>query len=178
MRCDPYLMFVSIVVLGFLILSIHPSRRGENEHRIPCVCNVRQIGLACKQYAIDHQDHFPNSFLELIPDHYLRVDRIYLCPDHPPPKEQLTEKNLEQLSSYILVKNLTEKADSDMPLVIEKPYMHKDGGNVFFVDGHASWVDKKELRELYKKAGIDAEILKKKSEERSIFQKIFDYFHF
>ena len=81
-------------VLIFMILVTLPSHSNRHEQsRVPaCISNVRQIGLAFRQYAVDHDGAFPcvgstndpvNScsvFKQLTNGNYLAVGKIYLCP--------------------------------------------------------------------------------------------------
>ncbi len=127
----------------------------ESAKRAHCQSNIRQIGLACKQYSVNHRDRFPIRLTELIDGGYLNLSEVFLCPDDLALKKLLAKENLDALSSYFLVKNLKESDSSDSPLILEKPNHHGgDGGNVFYVGGHAAWVKADKLEQLYKEAGI------------------------
>lgn len=139
---------VSATIGSFLVLFLMMpacGRVGCGRGR-PCMNNVRQIGLACKQYAIDHDDRLPNRFSDL--KEYMPLGKIFFCQSQPIPKEELTWENVDRLASFALVQNLTEAADSDQPLIIEKAGGHKGGGNVFFIGGQAKFEDETELRAL------------------------------
>lgn len=103
--------------------------------------SIRQIGLACKQYAIDHDGRFPDRISQLQTDNYLSPGKIDICPSAVFPQESLTAENVDRLASYVILQGLTEAADPEQALVIEKWGSHKgQGGNVFRVGGQAGWV--------------------------------------
>jgi hypothetical protein len=134
------LLVAAVVWAGILTPSTRPTRTST---RSPCLNNIRQIGLACKQYAVDNDEKFPNSFRDLIPGDYLRICKIYICPSDENYKliqKRLDENSVDELSSYVLVRGLTEAVDSDTPLIVEKPHLHQNqGGHVFFVGGQAGF---------------------------------------
>jgi prepilin-type N-terminal cleavage/methylation domain-containing protein len=46
------------LLAGFLLPALVPSR-GTGHHRIHCVSNLKQIGLAMRMFSNDHEDKFP-----------------------------------------------------------------------------------------------------------------------
>jgi len=50
----------------------------EKAHRIKCISNIKQIGLAARLWSIDHEDLFPNDFLTM--SNELNSPRILICP--------------------------------------------------------------------------------------------------
>ncbi len=144
-----------------------PLTRVEVRHNIICAHNMRQIALACKQYALDN-DKIPNSFSDLFSGNYLAPSEIFLCPADPNPVTVITAENVDRESSYMFFsKNLKDSDDSDTPLIIEKKNQHVShhgeagkGGNIAFIGGQCIFVadaDKylKEYREKRKKAGSE-----------------------
>ncbi len=90
-------LVVAISVIALLIALVIPvmARARERQARSYCLSNIRQIGLAFKQYSIDGLDFFPpypypvgvnpyatssSVFLGLTNGHYLHVGSIYVCP--------------------------------------------------------------------------------------------------
>jgi hypothetical protein len=59
---DVLIVVATVAVLGGLAYSgFNPLRRHRNPARITCVNNLRQMGLACRVWANDHQDKFATS---------------------------------------------------------------------------------------------------------------------
>src|SRR6185503_10426536 len=52
-------LVITVVVLAGVLLPAMMSPRGTSAHRINCVSNLKQIGLAFRMWASDHQDQFP-----------------------------------------------------------------------------------------------------------------------
>jgi len=53
------LLVVATIALLFLFLMSGTSRPGSRSNRISCTSNLKQVGLAYRLYANDHDDHFP-----------------------------------------------------------------------------------------------------------------------
>src|SRR5689334_20623299 len=52
------IVLATIVLLGFFLLP-HMTRTGTGSSRISCTSNLKQVGLAYRLYANDHDDNFP-----------------------------------------------------------------------------------------------------------------------
>ena len=135
---------------------------------------MRQIGLACKQYAIDNSDSFPtntstaaDAFSALTNGNYMAIGKIYNCPSDSTKNSGSSFGAGGQSNSYCYFAGITEANSSQQPLVLDKglsglgatpanwifqtntaancawsvsPHSRTDGGNVFFVGGHAKFV--------------------------------------
>ncbi len=97
--------------------------------------NIRQIGLACKQYAVDNDDKFPDNSSQLIPGNYLSSD----SPVWHSPYDPADDKK----PSYRIIPHLTEAGDSET-ILIEETVVHDGKRAVFFIGGTAKMMPVKE----------------------------------
>ena len=127
------------IAAGMMLPALNSAR--EKAKRISCASNLKQIGLALKQYSMDYDDKFPEANgaagLEVLrKNDYLTDTKVYVCPSSSlqagKPGTPLTETTV----SYIYLGGLTEKDSPDMPIAFDKPGNHKDYINVLFLDGH------------------------------------------
>jgi hypothetical protein len=96
--------------------------------------NIRQIGLACKQYAVDNGDRFPNRFDQLWKDYLPKDSPVWRSPYDP---------NEQGESSYRLIPNLNESAESET-ILIEETVVHDGKRAVYYVGGHVKIIPSKE----------------------------------
>jgi hypothetical protein len=147
---------VALALLGLLVwLYVFQPPQGrirESAKRAACKNHLRQIGIALRLYADDHDGGFPSGLAELYPT---CIDNagIFSCASAPSswkdfePGGTVTEKS----SSFTYLPGRFAKLPSDFVLAHDKPDNHGGAGiNVLRVDGTVSWVGKPELPELTK----------------------------
>lgn len=99
-----------------------------------CSTNLKQIGLALMQYAMDNKDMLPpgkneKGFEVLKAKEYLTDLSVYRCPHNPQ----------EQYGYYYLGLDcsMTQvRTPSTMPIAFDKPGNHAGTFSVLFLDGH------------------------------------------
>jgi prepilin-type processing-associated H-X9-DG protein len=105
------------------------ARAREEARKAVCASNLKQVGLAMAIYANDHEDKFPPTLTDLMPD-YLTDEGLFHCP---------TDTSKEP--SYLYVPGLSVTDEPTLMLVIERAGIHARGRNVLFVDAHVAWMD-------------------------------------
>ncbi len=135
-RCCILLCLVGCISYILFLLS-YPS---EITRRISCASNLKQIGLALQQYAMDYAGYFPQANgavgLELLrKNDYLTDYAVFACPSTKKGKgkdnQPLTEENVD----YVYIGGSNTKSDPKQPLMYDKANNHGYYGNVLFVDG-------------------------------------------
>lgn len=153
---------VVVVILFFLLLAPQIRDGRQKDRRTLCLNNVKQIGLAFAQYAIDYQDRLPmdssNPTLagSLMMLSNLVSTKTLICPSDKhrgvcaaASWSQVTTKNI----SYSYVPNLMwQETNSDKIVLLDRIYTTKKGdkwpadgnhgstgGNVLFADGHVEF---------------------------------------
>lgn len=137
--------------LGFLLLAAivipNMGRARPAAQQIKCANNLRQIALACQQYAQDHGGRFPDS-LGVV---FLAEDipaEVFICPEcnHTPATGPTTQAVVNNLTagghlSYLYVgKGLTNAAGRTTVLLYEPLSNHRGRGiNVIYADASRDW---------------------------------------
>ncbi len=133
-------LLVVIAIISILASLLTPAlgRARESARRSNCLSNTRQIGLACKQYAVDNSESFPTnamlggaaangallSFGQLT-NGYLPAGKIYLCPSDSGKTAGSTSSFASSQCSYGIIagsavgSSLTENDSTDYPLVFD-----------------------------------------------------------
>ncbi|MBN2640210.1 MAG: DUF1559 domain-containing protein [Victivallales bacterium] len=128
------------IMAGMLLPALNSAR--EKARRISCSSNLKSMGLALKQYAMDHQDKFPEADgvagLEVIrKDEYLFDPKVYVCPSTSQRPAQSGQPLKADNVSYVYFGGFMEGADVvNMPLIFDRPGNHKNYINILFGDGH------------------------------------------
>ncbi len=138
-------LVVPAAITGGMMLPALNSAR-EKARRISCASNLKQIGLALKQYSIDHKDTYPlqdgvAGLNVLVKDQYLTDFKVFTCPSSkeiPAVSGFMTEDHC----SYVYLGGFTENDDPVTPVAFDKVENHaKKFVNVLFLDGHVEGFD-------------------------------------
>jgi hypothetical protein len=74
------LVVAPVAVMAGMLLPALSKAKGKAQS-ISCVNNLKQIGLAARIFAVDHEDNFPPSFLAMTNE--LVSPRVLICPQDP-----------------------------------------------------------------------------------------------
>ncbi|HWV98537.1 MAG TPA: hypothetical protein VNZ64_02475 [Candidatus Acidoferrum sp.] len=136
-----YLPLVAAILLlcGFAFIQACKSTL-KDVMRQECQYALRNsIGIRCREYAAEHNGHFPNTWADLGPlEKGSTWDRVFRCPgaDHAPGAWD----KLDLWSDYHLLPGRSTNDPPTTVLVIEPLANHSSkGANVLFVDGSTAW---------------------------------------
>jgi len=135
-RVCTLLCVVACILYDLSILS-DPA---EITRRISCASNLKQMGLALQQYAMDYAGYFPQANgavgLELLrKNDYLTDYTVYGCPSIKKGKGKDNQSLTEESVDYVYIGGLNTKSDPKQPLMYDKANNHGYYGNVLFADG-------------------------------------------
>ncbi len=109
----------------------------ERARRISCGYNLKQIGLACHEYAADNGGLFADDLSRLYPEYISAID-IFSCPGNS--KEILSPEQIEQDGSYVYVRRLGGTDAPQTLLAYDKDGNHGERGrNELHVNGDVAW---------------------------------------
>ena len=132
-RNKPWLFLGIVLIIGTAIVPVI-IRNIEKAKDVKCKENLKQLGLALKQYAMDNADRFPNGDgmegLSKLQGEYLKDYSSCFCPSAKTKTvyAQLTDKDI----SYVYFGGFVDSSGdhwpqySDYPLIFDRPGNHKD----------------------------------------------------
>ena len=156
-------IILAALVIGLLVLSAVGSRRPRRGRRpkLHCMSNLKQNGIAFKQYTMDYDEWFPSfgdpkkgavALSPLYPNYQPGLG-TFDCPSLIKKGHLRTTWNpvtgLLSNVSYAYRSGLNESCDPSTTVMCDFPAgiplgltaSHgEDGGNVLYLDGHAEWV--------------------------------------
>lgn len=140
-------MLAGLVLFLILAQNFTPTSR-EKALLVNCASNLKQIGIAFKEYASENDGRFSDkntvSVFELLRETKLDDSKLYTCPASKTvqsafPGAKLTDRNI----SFIYIGEHGEKDGPDVPIAMDKLGNHNDFVNVLFADGHVEGISGK-----------------------------------
>jgi prepilin-type processing-associated H-X9-DG protein len=129
----------SIILVGGVVVLQSVRTAWGRMVRLDCQSNLRQLGLRCREYAAEHNGHFPSAWVEL---NFVGDDtngaKLLRCPQTDHEIGAWTQVDL--WADYRLLSGRTTNDPSDRILALEPLGNHGSAGaNVLFVDGGTQW---------------------------------------
>lgn len=112
----------------------------EEKHRLACMNNIKQIGVALLMYANVFEGKFPEAggakgLNQLRSGGFLEHPQAYVCPATGNMPAAYGKPITEECCDYVYVGGLSSYSDRNTPILWCKPENHKDYGNILYVNG-------------------------------------------
>jgi len=130
---------VIIAVYALVMLVSGFNKAWGKMLRLDCESNLRQIGVACREYAAKHNGHFPSMWIELnLVGEDANWAQLLRCPSTR--HEVGVWAQVDLWSDYRLCPGRSTNDPPDAILAIEPLGNHGSAGaNVLFIDGETQW---------------------------------------
>jgi len=110
---------------------------GEYAYRAKCLNNIKQLTVAMHQYAVDHNDMFPEKLSELYP-RYAGAIELFQCPASNAPDIADADR-IDAYTGYLHHRAKMSDGPST-PVLCDKPENHNNEGvHIGLLDGSVSW---------------------------------------
>lgn len=149
-------MAVIAILFGMILPALNKAR--ERARQITCINNLKQVGLSCKQYAVDYEGKFPTPYRDaynherfnLLPNlKYLYDKKMFVCPSSTiKPYVGVDELKDSGNLTYSMIEGLEEYNEQQRCLITEAKYSSEDAGdrawshenigNMMLIDGSVS----------------------------------------
>ena len=128
------------------------ARAKESAQRANSASNLRQIGMAIEQYAMDFEKGYPEKLSDLYPQQF-NTPKVFRSPRSGRPPI-ITKKQIDTESDYFYISGMKSNMGTDMVIVYEMP-IDDVGTNVLFLgDWHVDWWSVAELERHLQNRGL------------------------
>ncbi len=149
-----WMVAASIMVMAVASLVPRVFGNGQRQMIAGCQENLKTVGTALRQYAFDHNGHYPQG-----PQWYKNLDWRYLkglgafsCPSRP----AVRDPGQNAMDYVYNPDRVNIHSGEDCPLLWDMRGSHNGfGRNVLFAGGRVSWVEEDEFERILAKFGID-----------------------
>lgn len=143
---------VTVVLLCLTALFLYGRLQNAraDARRTMCVHNLKQVAIALKMFADDHEGGYPDKISGLCPEYITNLE-VLICPElrakfnketgrgHPFSPDPDAEE-IDLLASYALVPGLRADDSKDLVIAYEKQDNHGGmGRSLLYLDGHGAW---------------------------------------
>lgn len=138
-RYIPVVLIAMILACGCTSKSSLPRAVGSSADVDPaCAGNLKELGLACNAYAVEHWGQFPNKLQKLWPN-YIRNPNYFVCPSSG--TQMSGTDNIDAESSYVITKYLSNRDEGNIILIREKSdSSHNSAGHhALAIDGRITF---------------------------------------
>lgn len=141
--CALSLIIIVFFSIGIFFLLFYDALfPPDPPYRIICANNLKQIGMAMKMYADEHDETFPGRFA-VIGRYVSEYPRLFICPTSG--NAAGTFETVDEWTDYVYISGLSE-TNSPSEILMYCPIENHggEGGNILFLDGHVEWLNSEE----------------------------------
>lgn len=131
----------ALAIIGLILFVLLPALTVPKASSVigSDINKLKQIGMACLMYEMDHAGHYPDSFADLT--EYADAPKLYVA--HPDRDKVGAMSNVMEWTSFVFCSGITTASPPSSVLAFLPPGHHKkhNGGVILFADGEVKLFD-------------------------------------